>query len=165
MPRAETTLVAVRWLLLLQRRALGRAGFSSCSPRALEHRPGSCGPRTQLFCGMWDSPTPGFVSLSLALAGELFTTEPPGKPLAFFFIPLLRNCSIIGYCGRLMFRYNLFSFIKKFSLPGSSVHGILSGKNTGVGSISFSRESSSPRDQTLVSYLLHCRWILYPLSH
>ena len=118
---------------MLQRRALGRAGFSSCSPRALEHRPGSCGPRTQLFCGMWDSPTPGFVSLSLALAGEFFTTEPPGKPLAFFFIPLLRNCSIIGYRGRLMFRYNLFSFIKKFSLPGSSVHGILSGKNTGVG--------------------------------
>ena len=32
-----------------------------------------------------------------------------------------------------MFRYNFFFFIKKFRLPGSSVPGILSGKNTGVG--------------------------------
>ena len=36
------------------------------------------------------------------------------------------------------------------------------GQNTGVGSLSFSRGSSQPRDRTQVS---HCRWILYQLSH
>ena len=34
------------------------------------------------------------------------------------------------------------------SLPGSSVHGILPGKNTGVVAIPFSKGSSQPRDRT-----------------
>ena len=77
-------------------RACGLAGFSSCSLRgqccsswALGHSPRSSGPPTQLLQGVWDSPTPGSESLSLAPAGEFFTTEPPGKSLALFFIPLL----------------------------------------------------------------------------
>ena len=77
-------------------RARGLAGFSSCSLRgqccsswALGHSPRSSGPPTQLLQGVWDSPTPGSESLSLAPAGEFFTTEPPGKSLALFFIPLL----------------------------------------------------------------------------
>ena len=38
-----------------------------------------------------------------------------------------------------------------YSPPGSSVHGILPGKNTGVGCHSLSRGSSPSRDQTRVS--------------
>ena len=49
------------------------------------------------------------------------------------------------------------------SLPGSSVHGIFPGKNTGVGCHSllqeiFPNQGSNPG-------LPHCRWILYQLSH
>ena len=49
------------------------------------------------------------------------------------------------------------------SPPGSSVHGNSPGKNTGMGGHSllqgiFSTQRSNPG-------LLHCRWILYHLSH
>ena len=49
------------------------------------------------------------------------------------------------------------------SLPGSSVHGHSPGKNTGVGCHAllqgiFPTKRSNPG-------LLHCRWILYHLSH
>ena len=37
------------------------------------------------------------------------------------------------------------------STPGSSVHGIFSGKNPGMGFISYSRGSSWPRDWTCIS--------------
>ena len=40
------------------------------------------------------------------------------------------------------------------SLPGSSVHGILQSKNTGVVVMPFSRESFRPRDRFCVSYVL-----------
>ena len=48
------------------------------------------------------------------------------------------------------------------SLPGSSVHGILQARILEWIAISFSRGSSWPRDQTLVS-CISCigRWILY----
>ena len=44
----------------------------------------------------------------------------------------------------------------------------ISGKNTGVGAISFSRASSWPRDWTCISCLLHCRqilnhWAIFPI--
>ena len=39
----------------------------------------SCGPQTWLLCGMWDLPGPGITQMFPALAGRLFTTEPPGK--------------------------------------------------------------------------------------
>ena len=50
-----------------------------------------------------------------------------------------------------------------YSPPGSSVHGDSPGRNTGVGSHSFLQgilptQGSNPG-------LLHCRWILYHLSH
>ena len=55
------------------------------------------------------------------------------------------------------------------SLPGSSVHGILQARILEGIIISFSKGTSWPRDQTQVSYivvsLLHCRRILYQLSH
>ena len=52
------------------------------------------------------------------------------------------------------------------SPPGSSVHGILQARILEWVAIFFSRGSCQPRDQTLIlSWLLHCRWILYLLSH
>ena len=50
-----------------------------------------------------------------------------------------------------------------YSLPGSSVHGILQARILKWVAISFSRGSSWPRDQSSVSYI--GRWILYRLSH
>ena len=41
----------------------------------------NCGSQAQLLCGMWDPPRPGLEPVSLALAGRLSTTVPPGKPL------------------------------------------------------------------------------------
>ena len=66
-------------------RALGRAGFSSCCSRAPEHRLNSSGSQASLLCGRWDLPGPGIELVSPALAGELFTTEPPGKPRTLHF--------------------------------------------------------------------------------
>ena len=49
------------------------------------------------------------------------------------------------------------------SLPGSSVHGDSSGKNTGVGCHAL-LQGIFPT-QGLNPGLLHCRWILYCLCH
>ena len=49
------------------------------------------------------------------------------------------------------------------SLPGSFVHGSSPGKNTGAGCQAFLQEIFSI--QGLNPSLLHCRWILYHLSH
>ena len=55
------------------------------------------------------------------------------------------------------------------SLPGSCVHGISQARILDWVAISFSRGSSQPNDRTQVSCiagsLLHCRQILYLLSH
>ena len=48
--------------------------------------------------------------------------------------------------------------------PGCSVHGILQARILEWIAIPFSRRSSQPRDQTQL-FLLHCRQILYHLSH
>ena len=49
------------------------------------------------------------------------------------------------------------------SLPGSSVHGILQARILEWVAISFSRGSSQPRGSN--PSLLHCRQIVYCLSH
>ena len=49
------------------------------------------------------------------------------------------------------------------SLPGSSVHGDTPGKNTGVGCHIFLQGISRVQGSNLG--LLHCRWILFLLSH
>ena len=88
-------------MALLGLRFCARA-FSSCSERwplfivmrgpltvmvslVAEHRLqtcrlSSCGSWAQLLRGMWDLPRPGLEPMSLALAGRLSTTAPPGKP-------------------------------------------------------------------------------------
>ena len=48
----------------------------------------------------------------------------------------------------------ILSNLVDYTLPGSSIHGISPGKNTGVDCHFFpSRESSQPRDQTHISYI------------
>ena len=49
------------------------------------------------------------------------------------------------------------------SPPGSSVHGDSPGKNTGVGCYAFLQEIFPTQRSN--PGLLHCRWILYRLSH
>ena len=56
------------------------SGFSCCSSWALEFGLNSCGAWAWLLLGMWYLPRPGIKSVSPALAGGFFTTEPPGKP-------------------------------------------------------------------------------------
>ena len=51
-----------------------------------------------------------------------------------------------------------------YSLPGSSIRGITKARILEWVAIPFSRGSSWPRDQPRVSHL-HCRRILYHLSH
>ena len=52
------------------------------------------------------------------------------------------------------------------SLPGSSAHGNLQTRILECVAMPSSRESSHPEDWTRdCLHLLHCRWILYPLSH
>ena len=65
--------------------ARGLTGFRSCSSQALEPRLNSCGAWGQLLHVLWDLPGPGIKSVSPALAGRFFTSEPPGKPLFICF--------------------------------------------------------------------------------
>ena len=57
----------------------------------------SCGVQAQLPCGMWDVPGLGIDPVSPALAGELFTTEPSGRPPEGSFNIESRNATI-GQC-------------------------------------------------------------------
>ena len=60
-------------------------------------------------------------------------------------------------------RVQLFVTPWTIARSGSSVHGILQARILEWVAISFSRGSSQPRDRTWV--YLHCRQMLYPLSH
>ena len=51
----------------------------------LQHRLSSRDPWAYLLCSMWELPRPGAV-MSPALAGEFFSTEPPGSPSITSFI-------------------------------------------------------------------------------
>ena len=68
--------------------ALEHGGFSRCSMwgqqlqlLGLEHRLDRCGAWAQLLHGSWGLPRSEIKPVSPAVAGEFFTTEPPGKPL------------------------------------------------------------------------------------
>ena len=51
-----------------------------------------------------------------------------------------------------------------YSPPGSSIHGILQARILECIFMSSSRRSSQPRSNLCLLNLLHCSWILYPLS-
>ena len=73
--------------------SLQGAGFSSCGSCALKHRFNSCDAPAQLFHGMWDLPVSGIETMSSALPGRLFTTEPPGKHFVVFYKPVVKFLS------------------------------------------------------------------------
>ena len=58
----------------------------------------SCGSQAQSLRSMWDPPRPGPEPASLALAGRLPTTAPPGKPGSFIF-SFLRNLHTVLHSG------------------------------------------------------------------
>ena len=60
--------------------ALGVRGFSSCGSQVLECGLNSCGMWTQEVLSTQELPLSGIKSVSSALSGRYFTTEPPGKP-------------------------------------------------------------------------------------
>ena len=62
---------SLQWSSLLQSTGSGHAGVSGWDMQA------------QLSLGIWG--LPGIEPISPALAAELFTTEPPGKPLNVYF--------------------------------------------------------------------------------
>ena len=89
------------WVLLLCRlfSACGQWGYSSCGAwafhcdgffccrvQALEHRLNSCDTQFLLLLDMWNLPEPGIEPQSPALAGEFFTTKPPGKHIMCFLV-------------------------------------------------------------------------------
>ena len=79
-----------------------------------------------------------------ALAGRFFTTEPPGKPdfdYACLCVKLLKLC--LTLCSPM-----------DYSLPDSSVHGVLQARILEWVAVSFSRGSSRPRDRTEVSRIV-----------
>ena len=65
-------------------------------------------------------------------------------------------------CAKSLQVYLTLSDPMDCSLPGSSVYGILQARILEWVAISFSRESSLPRDRTCISYV-SCigRWVLY----
>ena len=69
---------SLQWLLL-STTVSGQVDSVGKAP-VLEHRLSSFDAWARLLCGMWDPPGPGIESVSPALAGGFFTTEPPGKP-------------------------------------------------------------------------------------
>jgi len=90
------SLVAVCGLLIVlaslvaEAQTLGPSGFSSRSTWAqwlrsqdLERGLSSCSAGAQLLHSMWDPPLWGIEPMSPALAGGIFTNEPPGKSFIF----------------------------------------------------------------------------------
>ena len=49
-----------------------------------------------MLCGMWDLPESGIKRTVPALAGRLFTTEPPAKPKAPAFLKSTTVCTVQG---------------------------------------------------------------------
>ena len=102
-------------------------------------------PRQEYWSGLpfpspGDLPNPGIELMSPALAGRVFTTEPPGSPIQNMKVKVLVAQSCLTLCDPM-----------DYSLPGSSVHGILRARILEKVAILFSRESSQRRDQTQVS--------------
>ena len=67
-----------------------------------------------------------------------------------------------NFCCCCLFTKSCLTLCKDCSPPGSSVHGIFQARTLEWVTVSFSRGSSRPRDQT---HLLHCILDSLPLSH
>ena len=111
---------------------------------------------------MWNLPGPGAEPLLPALSGGFLTTGPPGNPPAWHseamksVLGSLLACLVTQLCP------TLFSLMD-CSPPGSSFSWDSPGKNTRVSSPSFLQGIFPVQGWNLS--LLHCRQILYHLSH
>ena len=110
-----------------------------------------------------DLPDPGIESGSPALQADSLLSETPGKP-GVYKVPL--NSGVIrSHCSckshQCVSESESESEVTQlcptlwdpvdYGLPGSSIHGILQARILEWVAISFSRESSQPRDQTQVT--------------
>ena len=88
-------------------------------------------------------PNPEIKLTSTAMAGGFFTTDSPGKPLN-------KGCCCCCCCSVAQLCLTLCR-PTDYSPPGSSVHGIFQARIPEWVAISYSRESSQPRDRTCIS--------------
>ena len=106
---------------------------------------------------------------SLFHTGCQFTLPSTGQEESSFFTPSLAFIVNMWWWWFSCFVFSNSCNHMDCSLTNSLVHGISQAKILEWVAISFSRGSSQPKDQIQVSYiaggLLHCRQILYRLSH
>ena len=126
---------SLQWRLLLLSTGSRRVGFSRCRSRALELGPSLCGALGLVAPRHVESSRPGVQPVYPALAGGFLTTEPP--------VSATQSC---------LTRSNPMDC----SPPGSFVHEILQAILLEWVAIPFSGIEPG---------LLHCRQILYHLSH
>ena len=84
---------------------------------------------------------------SPALAGGFFKMEPAGKPIN------LHVCVCVCVCVLVAQSCPILCYSMNYSLPDSSVHGILYARILDRVDFHFSRRSSQSRDQTWVSFI------------
>ena len=94
-------------------RSLGHKSFSSCGSQALEHKLNSCG----MLCFSCSAAygilvyRPEIKPVSLELAGEFFTIEPPGKPPILAFWDCLKRSFLLQDANLLHFICFIYLFI------------------------------------------------------
>ena len=88
--RAAGAGFSLRQLLLLWSAGSRARGLQWLRSWAPEHRLNSCGSQAQLALSMWDLPRCRIQPVFPALAGGVFTTEPPGKGQWYLIKTLLR---------------------------------------------------------------------------
>ena len=129
--------LSLNWLCRSGSRICGQPAPCSCSwPHSWAHYSGLIiGVRSTLKFATCNR-------IGFCLLRELFLNNFPFKPAVMrpYVYKLLQSCPTL--CGPV-----------DHSLPGSPVHGIFPGKNTGVGCHFLPQGSSRPRDQTCVSYV------------
>ena len=139
-----------------------------CDPWTVAHQaPSSMGfSRQEYWSGLpfpspGDLPDPGIEPRSPTLQADALTSAPPGKP-GVYKVPL--NSGVIrSHCSCKSHQCVSESESEvtqlcptlwdpvDYGLPGSSIHGILQARILEWVAISFSRESSQPRDRIWVS--------------
>ena len=95
-------------------------------------------------------PNPGIKPRSPTLQADSLPSEPPGKPFHFPKVNKVES-KVAQSCPTLCDPMDC-------SPPGSSIHGILQARVLEWVAISFSRESSRPRDRTKVSLIVGRRF-------
>ena len=111
-----------------------------------------------------------YVSLSswkkTLLRPQSWSSDTTIHSLYLEFFQHLYNCMYSSLCANLLQSCLTLWDPMNFSLPGSSVHGILQARILKWAGMPFSRGSSQPRNQTCVSYV-SCigRQVLYHQCH